>query len=220
MQRYAAPPGVSATSNAPKKPITGKPYKRSTSHPFKTENSNVIQKNVDLSTQRSSAPPRNTHTTANGTVANRLDRNRSPSGANPIPSGSNSGVRSRANSSDSLKARTRVNSIQSSAARSSVRIATQQQPGQDPGIVDGYVENVCLVYSQSNILILFLTFANLLQSPEVLKMQLHNAQTIMAVGRLKLMQYLAVLRKYIPGDSIHELHQTMDGIEEVNANQN
>lgn len=29
------------------------------------------------------------------------------------------------------------------------------------------------------------------------------------------MQYLAVFRKHIPGDSLHELHQTMDGIEEV-----
>lgn len=37
----------------------------------------------------------------------------------------------------------------------------------------------------------------------------------MAIGRLKLMQYLTTLRKYIPGDSSHELHQTIDGIEEV-----
>lgn len=37
----------------------------------------------------------------------------------------------------------------------------------------------------------------------------------MAIGRLKLTQYLSVLRKYIPGESSHELHQTIDGIEEV-----
>lgn len=53
------------------------------------------------------------------------------------------------------------------------------------------------------------------QSPEVLKMQLHNAQTIMAIGRLKLRQYLSTLRRFIPGDSTHELHQAIDGIEEV-----
>ena len=39
----------------------------------------------------------------------------------------------------------------------------------------------------------------------------------MTITRLKLIQYLAVFRKHIPGDSTHELHQTMDGIEEVNA---
>lgn len=37
----------------------------------------------------------------------------------------------------------------------------------------------------------------------------------MTISRLKLIQYLAVFRKHIPGDSTHELHQTMDGIEEV-----
>lgn len=37
----------------------------------------------------------------------------------------------------------------------------------------------------------------------------------MTITRLKLIQYLAVFRKHIPGDSTHELHQTMDGIEEV-----
>lgn len=55
------------------------------------------------------------------------------------------------------------------------------------------------------------------QSPEVLKLQLQNAHTVMTITRLKLMQYLAVFRKHIPGDSLHELHQTMDGIEEVYA---
>lgn len=38
----------------------------------------------------------------------------------------------------------------------------------------------------------------------------------MTIARLKLIQYLAVFRKHIPGDSTHQLHQTMDGIEEVN----
>lgn len=34
-------------------------------------------------------------------------------------------------------------------------------------------------------------------------------------NNFRLLQYLAVFRKHIPGDSTHELHQTMDGIEEV-----
>lgn len=53
------------------------------------------------------------------------------------------------------------------------------------------------------------------QSSEVLKIQLQNAHIVMTITRSKLMQYLAVFRKHIPGDSTHELHQTMDGIEEV-----
>lgn len=39
----------------------------------------------------------------------------------------------------------------------------------------------------------------------------------MTISRLKLIQYLGIFRKHIPGDSTHELHQTMDGIEEVSA---
>lgn len=37
----------------------------------------------------------------------------------------------------------------------------------------------------------------------------------MYIALFEMMQYLAVFRKHIPGDSTHELHQTMDGIEEV-----
>lgn len=59
-------------------------------------------------------------------------------------------------------------------------------------------------------------FLCLFQSSEVLKIQLQNAHTVMTITRLKLIKYLAVFRKHIPGDSTHELHQTMDGIEEVN----
>lgn len=46
-------------------------------------------------------------------------------------------------------------------------------------------------------------------------MQLQNSQTVMTIARHKLRQYLAIFRKHIPGDSLHELHQAMDGIEEV-----
>lgn len=37
----------------------------------------------------------------------------------------------------------------------------------------------------------------------------------MSITRLKLTKYLTVLRKHIPGNSVHEIHQSMDGIEEV-----
>lgn len=46
-------------------------------------------------------------------------------------------------------------------------------------------------------------------------MQLQNSQTVMTIARHKLRQYLSIFRKHIPGDSLHELHQAMDGIEEV-----
>lgn len=49
-----------------------------------------------------------------------------------------------------------------------------------------------------------------------MRIQLQNTQTVMTIARYKLMQYLSVFRKHIPGDSLHELHQAMDGIEEVN----
>lgn len=64
---------------------------------------------------------------------------------------------------------------------------------QDDGIVDGYS----------------------LDDPEVLKMELQDSYNIMTVSRLKLLQYLTVLRKYIPGNQVDELHQTLDGIEEL-----
>jgi TBC1 domain family protein 5 len=63
----------------------------------------------------------------------------------------------------------------------------------EDGIVDGYM----------------------LDDPEVLKMELQDSYNIMAVSRIKMLQYLAVLRKYIPGNQVDELHQTLDGIEEL-----
>lgn len=64
---------------------------------------------------------------------------------------------------------------------------------QDDGIVDGYT----------------------IDDPEVLKMELQDSYNIMSVSRIKLLQYVTVLRKYIPGNQVDELHQTMDGIEEL-----
>lgn len=63
----------------------------------------------------------------------------------------------------------------------------------EDGIVDGYA----------------------LDDPEVIKMELQDSYNIMAVSRIKLLQYLTVLRKYIPGNQVDELHQTLDGIEEL-----
>ena len=49
----------------------------------------------------------------------------------------------------------------------------------------------------------------------MLRIQLDNAQTVMSLSRLKLLNYLKILRKHIPGNSVDEIHQAMDGIEEV-----
>lgn len=54
-----------------------------------------------------------------------------------------------------------------------------------------------------------------MQSPEVLRIQLENAQTVMSISRMKLLNYLKILRKHVPGNSTDEIHQAMDGIEEV-----
>lgn len=55
----------------------------------------------------------------------------------------------------------------------------------------------------------------LMDDPEILRMELQDAFNLMSVSRLKLMQYVKTLRKYIPGHQVDELHQTLDGIEEL-----
>lgn len=51
--------------------------------------------------------------------------------------------------------------------------------------------------------------------PEVMKMELQDAYNLMNLSRIKLIKYLTTLRKYIPGNQVDELHQTLDGIEEL-----
>ncbi|CRK88223.1 CLUMA_CG002004, isoform A [Clunio marinus] len=63
----------------------------------------------------------------------------------------------------------------------------------DDGIVDGYT----------------------LDDPQVLKMELQDNYNLMSVSRSKLMIYLSVLRKHIPGNQVDELHQALNGIEEL-----
>lgn len=70
---------------------------------------------------------------------------------------------------------------------------TALSSGEELGIVDGYF----------------------VDDPEVLKMELQDAYNLMTVSRIKLMQYLKTLRKHFPGNQVDELHQTMDGIEEL-----
>lgn len=112
----------------------------------------------------------------------------------------------------------RLKNIQNTTALAAMRISQQSLSKHgigehDPGIVDGYLEDVSVCYiSKSEI---FLTFATKLQSPEVLRIQLENVQTVMSISRLKLLNYLKILRKNIPGNSTDEIHQAMDGIEEV-----
>lgn len=77
-------------------------------------------------------------------------------------------------------------------ARVTVQQIKKSHSGED-GIVDGYS----------------------LDDPEVLKMELQDSYNIMSVSRIKLLQYVTILRKYIPGNQIDELHQTLDGIEEL-----
>lgn len=89
----------------------------------------------------------------------------------------------------------RVNGINSVSARAAIQIAAQNHNmgDQDPEIIDGYLEN----------------------DPEVVGVALQHAHTIMSLSRKKLIQYLSVLRKNIPGNSVDEIHQALDGIEEL-----
>lgn len=77
--------------------------------------------------------------------------------------------------------------------RETAKINRRSQGSVDDGVVDGMT----------------------LDDPEVLKMELQDSYNVMSVTRLKLVQYLSVLRRYIPGNQIDELHQTLDGIEEL-----
>jgi TBC1 domain family protein 5 len=70
---------------------------------------------------------------------------------------------------------------------------TRKSQNDDLGIVEGYALN----------------------DPEVIKIELQDTYNLMAVCRLKLVQYSTILRKYIPGNQVDELHQTLDGIEEL-----
>lgn len=147
-ERYIAPPGISI-SNAPRKPITGNPYRPRLPYPIKNENARAIVRNLDATTsQKASTLPRNTHG-SNGTTSKsyRTQRNRSPGASHSVRS-TLSGADGRTESLNSNNGlNERINHIQSTAAKSSVRMASHLQPtGQDPRIVDGYVENVSLFY--------------------------------------------------------------------------
>lgn len=83
-------------------------------------------------------------------------------------------------------------SLRDEIRRESAKISRRSQQGED-GVVDGMT----------------------LDDPEVLKMELQDSYNIMSVTRIKLVQYLSVLRKHIPGNQIDELHQTLDGLEEL-----
>lgn len=82
--------------------------------------------------------------------------------------------------------------IRQEAAKVTVQQVKKTHANED-GIVDGFM----------------------LDDPEVIKMELQDSYNIMSVSRIKLLQYVTVLRKYIPGNQVDELHQTLDGIEEL-----
>jgi TBC1 domain family member 5 len=83
--------------------------------------------------------------------------------------------------------------IRKETAKVTVQQVKKAYVQDDDGIVDGFM----------------------LDDPEVLKMELQDSYNIMAVSRIKLLQYVTTLRKYIPGNQTDELHQTLDGIEEL-----
>lgn len=91
----------------------------------------------------------------------------------------------------------------------------------DKGILDGYIEDVCVCVfccCTESIELVHPKCVSVFQGPELLKIQLQNAQTTMAISRLKLSQYLAVLKKHIPHNSVDdEVHQALDGMEEVSG---
>lgn len=94
--------------------------------------------------------------------------------------------------SSAMSPRKSSDEIRKQTAKATVK-QVKKMHSQEDGIVDGY----------------------LLDDPEVLKMELQDSYNIMTVSRIKLLQYVNTLRKYIPGHQVDELHQTLDGIEEL-----
>jgi TBC1 domain family protein 5 len=83
--------------------------------------------------------------------------------------------------------------MRADAAMNLVTQSSALNSDEEFGIVDGY----------------------LVDDPQILRMELQDTFNLMSVSRLKLMQYVKTLRKYIPGHQVDELHQTLDGIEEL-----
>lgn len=54
-----------------------------------------------------------------------------------------------------------------------------------------------------------------INDPEVLKMELQDSHNVIDITKIKLLQYLTVLRRHFPGSQIDEIHQTLDGIQEL-----
>lgn len=88
----------------------------------------------------------------------------------------------------------RINGIQNSAALAALTVAAQSHNlDTDSEIVDGYLEN----------------------DPEVIKLELQHAYNLMSVTRTKLLQYLSVLRRNVSESQVDEVHQSLEGIEEL-----
>lgn len=57
--------------------------------------------------------------------------------------------------------------------------------------------------------------ASSLQSPELLRLELKNAQTVIKIARSKLVNYLTTVRQHMGKQNSEELVRTLDGIEEL-----
>lgn len=53
------------------------------------------------------------------------------------------------------------------------------------------------------------------QSPELLRLELKNAQTVIKIARSKLVNYLTTVRQHMGKQSSEELNRALDGIEEL-----
>lgn len=88
----------------------------------------------------------------------------------------------------------RINGLQTHTAKQALTIAAASHNlDTEAGIVDGY----------------------LVDDPEVPKLELQHAYNIMSLSRVKLFEYVNVLRKNLPHNASDELYQAVDGIEEI-----
>lgn len=96
-------------------------------------------KQLALANEKSASLPRNMHSKAVPRTSTRQ-----PYGQ---PRSLNGGTRAahQSQGSKSEQMHERINQLQNSTAKAAIRLASHSQPqlNQDPGIVDGYLENVC-----------------------------------------------------------------------------
>lgn len=75
--------------------------------------------------------------------------------------------------------------------------------------------SLSLYLLQKTVYVLYILLLDSPQSPELLRLELKNAQTVIKIARSKLVNYLTTVRQHMGKQNSEELNRTLDGIEEL-----